>query len=206
VLTDIARHAGLRVTASGASSESTTWQPAFTVRAGERGASAFRRLLDALPDLAIMRALGPTLTEPATSQSTAYTYGEGHAVLDARIEDAAGSTGWVRVFGSGVFAQAVDAAALRAGAAAAVVVDDTLAAQARADARATTLLRKSALEVDRGTLVVPANAGQEAGDVIEVTSPPLGLDGARYRVAALRLRFARGARPVYEHTLSLSDV
>jgi hypothetical protein len=68
------------------------------------------------------------------------------------------------------------------------------------------VLRKSALDVDRGTLVVPVHCGQEVGDVIAVTSPPLGLDGARFRVAALRLRFARGTKPLYEHTLSLSEV
>jgi hypothetical protein len=56
-------------------------------------------------------------------------------------------------------------------------------------------------------LVAPPNVGQEVGDVIEVISAPLGLTVARYRVASLRLRYARGGqRPVYEQTLALSDV
>jgi hypothetical protein len=86
-------------------------------------------------------------------------------------------------------------------------VDDNLTAQARADARAATLLRQSALAVPRGELIVVPNVGQEVADVVSVTDAALGLSAAPYRVAALRLRFARGgARPRYELTLSLTEV
>jgi len=51
------------------------------------------------------------------------------------------------------------------------------------------------------------DVGHEVGDVVELTDATLGLDAARFRVAALRLRFARGGpRPLYEQTLSLTSV
>lgn len=207
VMLQLAMRAGLRVTASGASAESGALQPAFTVRSGERGALALRRLLAMLPDHVVMRGTEPVLHEPVTGDATAYAFGTVHAISAVRLDDGLRGAGWARVFGKGVFAEAVDAPALRAGAGTAVVVDDNLAAQARADARATTVLRRTALAVPRGELVAPPNVGQEVGDVIEVTSSALGLTAARFRVASLRLRFARGGpRPLYEMTLALSDV
>ena len=50
MLRDIARQAGIFVLSSGASAESTGVTPAYTVRAGERGDTAFRGLLERLPD------------------------------------------------------------------------------------------------------------------------------------------------------------
>ncbi len=86
-------------------------------------------------------------------------------------------------------------------------MDDNLTAQARADARASTLLRQSALAAPRGELTVVPNVGQEVADVVSVTDAALGLSAARHRVAALRLRLLRGgARPRYEMTLSLTEV
>ncbi len=207
VLGGVGRRAGILVTSNGGSAEGSIWLPAFTMRAGEHAATAFRRLLDALPDLAVMRGAVPTMWEPLVSEATVYTYGVTHPVTEARIEEGPPALGWARVFGQGVFAEAVDGAAMRSGAATAVVLDNRLAAQARVDVRAATTLRKAALAVDRGEVVVQPNVGQEVGDVIEVTVPAVGLVAARFRVAAVRLRFARGgARPVYEQTLTLSAV
>ena len=55
--------------------------------------------------------------------------------------------------------------------------------------------------------MAPVNAGQELGDVIEVTDATLGLAAARFRVVALRLRFERlRGTPRYDLVLSLSEV
>lgn len=96
---------------------------------------------------------------------------------------------------------------LGAGAGAVVVVDDNLTTQPRASARAAGVLRRAALDAPRGELVCAPHVGLEVGDVIAVTDAQLGLAAARFRVAALRLRYARGgARPRYEQTLTLSVV
>ena len=207
VLRDLTRRAGLTMFSVDASAEATTLKPAFTVRAGERGSTATSRLLAALPDVLVVSGVNATLTEPAPDAAVDYAYGADHAVLELRDEERDPATGWVRVFGNGVFAEALDGEALRRGASTTVTVDDNLTAQARADARASTLLRQSALAVPRGELIVAPNVGQEVADVVSVTDAVLGLSAARYRVAALRLRFLRGGtRPRYEMTLSLTEV
>ena len=50
------------------------------------------------------------------------------------------------------------------------------------------------------------NVAHEPGDIVAITDAESGLDGAPFRVAGLRLRFARGTRPRYEQTLTLSEV
>ncbi len=206
VLARVAERAGLRLEGGG-SAEALALLPSFTVRAGERASTALRRLLDALPDRVVMRGVAPTLFEPLAGDAAVYTFGEGHAVLAARLDDAGAAVGWARVFGQTVVAEAVDAVALAAGAGAMMVVDDNLTTQPRASARAAGVLRRAALDAPRGELVCAPHVGLEVGDVIAVTDALLELERARFRVAALRLRYSRGgARPRYEQTLTLSVV
>ena len=201
------RRAGLRLTLTPGSNESAAHRPAFTVRPGESAATAVRRLLASVPDVIRMRGTTPQLFEPKAADGVDYAFGAAHPLYEARIEDGRTAVGWARVFGTTVFAEAIDVAAVRAGAGTTVVVDDNLVVQARADVRATTVLRRQALAVPRGEVVTPPNVGQEVGDVVTVTDPTLGLVAAQFRVGALRLHYARGgSRPLYEMTLSLTSV
>ena len=62
------------------------------------------------------------------------------------------------------------------------MVDDNLTAQARADVRAATVLRRSALAITRGeVVVVPVDVGQEVGDVIALPEAAPGLAAGRSR-------------------------
>jgi hypothetical protein len=157
------------------------------------------------PDLATLEVFTPLASDTAS-----YAYGTDHAIAALAVAVERPGVGWARVLGAGVVAEGVEAGALERGGAAAVHVDANLASQARADARAATLLRRSALAAARGELTVPVNAGQEIGDVIEVTDATLGLDAVPFRVATLRLRYVRGgprgARPRYDLALTLSEV
>ena len=206
ILAAIARRAGLRLAARNASTESAQLRPAFTVRAGERGGTAVRRLLRALPDRLASDGRLLLISEPAPDAVAAYAYGADHAILVHAIEAGRPSAGWARVFGSGVFAEAADEAALAEGAGAVIAVDENLGDQDRVEARAGTLLRQSRLAVERGELLVRPNVAQEPGDIVDVTDAQSGLDATRFRVAGMRLRFARGARPRYEQTLLLGEV
>ena len=205
ILAAIARRAGLLLTVRNASAEAAALRPAFTVRAGERGATAVRRLLRAVPDRLRTDGRLLVLSEPAAGAS-GYAYGADHAILAHTIEAGRPAAGWARVFGRGVFAEAADEAALAEGAGTVIAIDENLGVQDRADARAGTLLRQSRLAVDRGELLVRPNVAQEPGDLVAVTDAEAGLDAAPFRVAGLRLRFARGARPRYEQTVTLSEV
>ena len=207
VLASVMQRAGIRLTASGASTESVTLRPAFTVRAGERGSTAVRRLLAMLPDEAVMRDHWAYLTEPRAADASDAAFTDDDPLVRLTLESGAPSAGWTRVIGAGVVAEALDETALAEGGAAAIVVDENLDAQARADARAASVLRRSRLAVARGELVAPPHPGLEVGDVIAITSKRAGLAAARFRVSGLHLRHVRGGpRPVHEQRIALSDV
>ena len=189
-LREIARRAGLFLLASNESAESIAVTPAYTVRVGERGDQAFRRLLERIPD--DVRALGTnlTLTEADAAEDATYAYGGAHAIVSLRLAEARREAGWARVFGAGRFAEAIDTAAMDGGATAAIVVDDNLASTASAIARASATLRRAQLEADAGEIVASPHVGQEIGDVIEVADTTLGVEAARYRVTSVRFEYA----------------
>ncbi len=205
VLTAVLRRAGLRLSGSGASGESAALRPAFAVRAGERGAAAASRLLAMLPDEIVMRDHRALLTAHAAGDPPAASFGDGaHPLIALAVEAGEPATGWARVFGRGVHAEAIDGDALAAGGGAEIVVDDNLAAQARAAARANAVLRRSRLALARGELTARPHPGLEVGDAIAVTSARAGLAAERFRVASLRLRYVRGGpRAVYEQRIAL---
>lgn len=206
LVSEIARRVGLHVGSSGGSAEIGVLLPAFTLRAGERGRAAVRRLLEMVPDVITMQGLTPLLTEPLSTQSSTYAYGAAHAVQAVTVESGRPGVGWARVFGSGVFAEAVDGAVLRVGGSAAVVIDDRVSSTTRAAVRASTTLRRAALVVPVGTLRALPHVGQEVHDVIAVTDAGAGLVDAPFRVAAVRLRYERAPRSRYEMEIELSSV
>ena len=207
VLSAIARRVGVRVVGAGGSAELGAIQPAFTVRAGERGGAALRRLPITLPDLVRMVGTVAELTEPAPDDAPGYAYGTEHPLLEARLEAGRGAAGWARVFGAGVFAEAVDEARLAESGGTALAVDDNLQTQARVNARAATLLRAGSAGRDACGGARAGARRQEPGDVVSLTDAALGLEAAAYRVRALRPRYERaGARPRYELALTLTAV
>ncbi len=121
-----------------------------------------------------------------------------------RIEAARG-IGWSRAIGTGVFAEAVDEAALLAGAPVAVLSDRALMTSGQAQASASAALRRSSFDRALARITVPPHAGQEPGDVIEVTDASMGWAAERFRVLAVRLEYARAPRPRYEMTLLLGE-
>jgi len=112
--------------------------------------------------------------------------------------------GAVRVFGASDVGEQFDIGVLANGAATAVVVDDALDSQARVVARAASELRRARLATEAARLTARPNVGQEIGDVVEVADAALGLDAARYRVAATRFRYTRERGPRAEMQLTLS--
>lgn len=150
VLTGVMQHAGVRLASGSSSIESATLRPAFTMRAGERGSTAVRRLLAMLPDEVIMRDHWAFLAEPAANNAPVASFGDDDPLVRITVESGAPATGWARIFGAGVLAEAVHDDALAEGGGTAIVVDGNIDAQARADARADAVLRRSQLALGRG--------------------------------------------------------
>ncbi|MEE8336977.1 MAG: hypothetical protein V3R95_02835 [Dehalococcoidia bacterium] len=217
----IAGKAGLSFAVSDASAESTALKPAFTVRAGERGSAAVGRLLAMISDTLLIVGRSAVLRGTDARDTTDYAFGDAHALRSFAVDEGRRGIGWARVFGDGLFAEAVDAEVLRDGGGAAIAVDGNLTTQARVAARAGSLLRRDVLAIGRGELTALVNAGQEVADVVTIADPASGMRPfpysfplsfappvpTKFRVAALRLRYLRagqGAR--YETTLTLMEV
>ncbi|MDP2328394.1 MAG: hypothetical protein Q8M79_09970 [Dehalococcoidia bacterium] len=202
----LARRAGVVLAVSGASGTALAHQPAFTLRAGESAATALARLLAKTPDALRARGWTLTLTEPEPDDAVTEAYGTAHPLVAAGVVQVTADEGWVRVFGDGVLGQAIDADGIAAGGGLAVVVDRTLYLDAQAEGRATSRLRQSARGIERAWLRAAPHMAQEAGDVVEVTDTALGLDGAAFRVQAVRLDLARSPRARWEMHLTLGEV
>lgn len=204
IASDLARRGGIDVLSSGAGPELTALQPAFTVRAGQRGGAALRALLERAPEVARPRGVSLHLVGVDPAATADYAYGVEHAIDSLALVDPAPAVGEVRVFGASDVGESIDVAGAAQGAATVVVVDASLDAPARVDARAATVLRRAELTAATARLTAAPNLAQELGDIVEVTDPAHGLDAARYRVAEVRYRFARSGRPRAEMQLSLT--
>jgi len=202
----LAWRAGVVLAVSGASATALVHQPAFTLRAGESAATALARLIAKTPDALRARGWTLTLTEPEPGDAVTEGYGEVHPLVAAGVVQEAADDGWVRVFGDGVLGQAIDADGVAGGGGLAVVVDRTLYLDAQAEDRATSRLRHAARSAERAWLRALPHVAQEAGDVVEVTDAALGLDGAAFRVQAVRLDLARSPRARWEMHLTLGEV
>lgn len=134
-----------------------------------------------------------------------YAYGTTHALRVAEATAAARDVGWSRAIGIGAFAEAVDEAALFAGAPVEVLSDRALTTTALATTRAATSLRRAGVDRPLARIAAAPHAGQEPGDVIEVTDTSMGWEAERFRVLEVRLDYTRAPRPRYEMMLVLGE-
>lgn len=206
IASDLGRFAGVTVAAANASAAALTLQPGFTIRAGESGGTAMRRLLAKTADLAIGRGAELGLFEADPDAAPVATYGgDGLPIRAAGLVTSGGAPGWARAFGDGVVAQATDVAATEQGGGVAVAIDQGLDAAAEVADRAAAVLRRVSLSLERAWIEVTPHPGQEPGDLIEVTCAGLetGDAPARWRVVSVRLDFARRPRGRYVMRLGL---
>ncbi|MCH8066312.1 MAG: hypothetical protein IIC90_10900 [Chloroflexi bacterium] len=208
ILTFLFGRAGVELVTAGTSATATSHKPAFTIHPGEDGLRAARRLLAMIPDVIQPVDSFVYLTEPKATDSSDYSYGADHVISHARYASAGLAANRVQVFGDGLVAQDFDWPdvadqfdRLRQ------VFDLNMTTQAKAETRVVTTLRREDLSVPLGELVTPVNCGQDIYDVVTVTDPNAGLTAVDYRVAGVKLRYARrGRTPVYEQRLLLSKV
>lgn len=199
--------AGLEFSSTGASVASAGLYPAFTVNPGESALLAVRRLLSALPDVIFVRGESAFLTEPLASQAAGYAYGTDHALLSGRYLDRLAHSNRVQAFGRGIFAEGFDWPGVESTFDHLEQVHDmNLASPSDAEDRTEYVLRRHAIASTGGEITVPVQCGQELYDVIEVTDPGAGLSAAKRRVLGLSLRYGTGARPAYEHRITLGGV
>ncbi|MFQ5873022.1 MAG: hypothetical protein ACE5JL_04385 [Dehalococcoidia bacterium] len=182
--------------------------PAFTIHPGESAATAVRRLLAMVPDVVVFALSACTSINPQASDSSAYSYGTDHVILEARYADPAPDFNRVQVFGDSVFSENFDWTdmplvydRLRQ------VHDINLDTAGKADDQVARELRHQTIDQKRGQVTVRVNAGQELYDVIDLTDDEAGLSGALRRVMGIRTDYSvSGKLPQYVHNLFLGGV
>lgn len=204
ILAFLLSRVGLRLDAQRASSTFNQRSPAFTVSPGESGLEAVSRLMARTPDLLRFRGNTAIVLAALDAPSPDYSYGVDHPLLWARHYTSPLPFNRAQAFGRADFAEALEWGEVE-GLPQRVhqVYDLDLDTPDLVQERADTALRLARALVPRGEVVVPANAGQELYDAVEVTDPLAGVEGVLRRVVGLRLEYTRARRPRYVHILTL---
>lgn len=108
LLSFVLARAGLEFTTLSYSSTLVSHYPAFTISPAESGATAVRRLLEMVPDVLFFRGSCAYLWNPQASDSSIYSYGTGHAIIEGRFGVGGPAANRVQVFGSGVMKDNLD--------------------------------------------------------------------------------------------------
>lgn len=197
--------------------------PGFTVGAGESYAAAVRRLCrlagvlvrfgtsQLAPDGLGLASVVPAAPLYATGPSS-YAYasadqpGAAHPIARARHATGGQPYSHVELFGAGALVgEALDHAAIRRTwkNVPRKLVDRAADTQAKADAAASYELTAAQAEQTGGYLESTPNLALEIGDVVDVTDPRAGLNGAKRTAAAIRTVYDRRVPNRFTQRLSL---
>jgi hypothetical protein len=212
-LRHIAARVGYELTSSGASSQSANLYPPLTVQPGTSALTAFRAILDRLPDHLLTRSEFLYLNEPLAADAADADYGRPLGSADQHISaatyrDALKEANHIQVFAAedaSVVAEDLDddeaqllysAPRQRA--------DPYLTTGAQATDRAAREQREQVILTTRNDhLTAPVHCGLETNDVIAITDGRASLSAAKRRVLAIDTAYDRGPKARYDHTLTL---
>jgi hypothetical protein len=206
ILLSLFARAGLEFASISPSSDSGSLKPAFTIQPGEPALRAVQRLLAMLPDVIYLETQYGYLNQPLATDAAAVAYGVDYPILGGRYGGHGAQSNRVQVFGSTTFSESFDWPSIDASYdRLAQVSDKNLTTQAQTDSRAAAVLRHALTAARADEITVPVNCAIALWDAISVTDTGAGLAAAKRRVAGIALRYATGARPVYEQRLTLQD-
>jgi len=203
---------GLRLEVKSQSSVITSYYPDFTIHPNHRGDTVIRRLLSFVPDVLVLEGSIAYLVNPQSGDSSVYSYGSAHPVVEGTYRQGAWQLNRLQVEG------------YDAGEDAPVIVDSfdwgeiarhydrlsrledrNIDSVSGVEQRGEAYLRHAEIESAGGTIRIPVNCGQQLYDVIEITDQRAGLSGEKQRVLELVLVY-NPHRGEYEERLSLGAV
>ena len=206
ILTWVLARVGLETALAGSNSSALSNQyPAFTIHPDESAATAALRLLALIPDRIGFRGTTGYLLQPVSTTDSLYSYGGAHPILEGQYAIASHRQNHVQVTDSSRYSESFTWAEIalvynRT----ATVHDVNLTSAAEGLARADAELRAAEIAARADVITVPAHAGQELLDVIDITVATAGLSAARRRVIKIELEY-NPAKAIYQHTLTLGD-
>jgi len=212
ILEFVLARVGLKLEVKSQSSIITSHYPDFTINPDNRGEVVISKLLSFVPDVLFIEGNKAYLVNPQSSDSSVYSYGSGHNILDGKYRKGAWELNRVLVEG------------YDAGADAPVIADSfnwagidklydkfrqlydrNIDTVAKAQDRGLAYLRQAEVESADGMIRIPVNCGQQLYDVIDITDTTAGLDAEKKRVLGLALVY-NPRRGEYEQRLSLGAV
>ena len=212
ILAFVLARVGLKIEVKSQSSVMTGFYPDFTINPNNRGDSVISHLLTFVPDVIFIEGGKVYIVNPQSSDSSVYSYGTAHAILEGKYRKGSWDCNRVEVEGYDTTYDKpliVNAFAWeeveRLGDRLRRVRDRNLDSVAEAEARGDACLREVEIESASGTIHIPVNCGQQLYDVIDITDIRAGLDGEKKRVLGLILIFNAG-RAQYEQWLTVGAV
>jgi len=194
ILAFVLARVGLKLEVKSESSAITSFYPDFTISSGESGESVIRKLLSFVPDVLFIEGNKAYIVNPQPSDSSVYSYGGAHQILEGRYKQGAWELNRVQVEGydtGGAQVIVVDSFAwdeidrlydrLRQ------LEDSNLNTVAQAQQRGEAYLRGAEIASAGGSILVPVNCGQQLYDVIDITDSRAGLISEKRRVLGLTL-------------------
>jgi hypothetical protein len=203
---------GFKLEVKSQSSVITSYYPDFVIHPGDRGDALINRLLSFIPDVLFIEGNKAYLLNPQSTDSSAYSYGAAHPVLEGRYREGAWALSRIRVEGydtAGGQPIIVDCCdwnqIVQLSDRLSLVSDRNIDTVTGAEQRGLAHLRESEIESVGGNILVPVNCGQQLYDVIDITDSRAGLSAAKKRVVGLTLIY-QPAKGEYQHRLMLGAV
>jgi hypothetical protein len=212
ILEFVLARVGLKLEVVSQSSVITGYYPDFTINPGNRGGVVIGKLLSFVPDVLYIEGNKAYVVNPLSNDSSIYSYGTSHAILEGGYRKGAWELNRVQVEG------------YDSGAGQPIIVDSfawgeidrlydrlsqledrNINTITKAQQRGEAYLRQADIESAGGMIYIPVNCGQQLYDVIDITDSRAGLNAAKKRVLGLVLVYNTG-RGEYEQRLSLGAV
>ncbi len=194
ILAFVVARIGLKLEVKSQSSVITSFYPDFTISPDDSGKAIIQKLLSFVPDVLFIEGHKAYMVNPLASDSSIYSYGVEHQIWEGKYQQGAGKLNRVQVAGYDV------------GSGAPIIVDSfdwnsigrlydrwkqiedrNIDTVTKAEQRGEAYLREAEMESVNGTILVPANCGQQLYDVVDITDIRAGMNAERKRVLGLTL-------------------
>jgi hypothetical protein len=212
MLASILARVGLKLEVKSQSSVITSYYPDFVIHPGDRGDTLIKRLLSFVSDVLFIEGNKAYMVNPRSTDSSVYSYGVAHPILEGRYREEAWALSRIWVEGHDAVAGQpiiVDSFGwsqiVKLGDRLSFVSDRNIGTVTEAEQRGQAYLRKSEIESADGAVTVRVNCGQQLYDVIDITDNRTGLSATKKRVLGLTLIY-QPTKGEYQHRLALGAV
>jgi len=212
ILAFVLARAGLKLEVKSQSPVITGFYPDFTISTSNQGKTIIQKLLSFVPDVLFVEGNTAYIVNPLASDSSVYSYGGNHQILDGRYWQGAWELNRMQVEGYDAGSDTViivnrfdwdeiDRLCDRL----AQLEDSNIDTVAKAEQRGDAYLRQAEIESVSGMITIPVNCGQQLYDVIDITDSRSGIDAEKKRVLGLLLIY-NPQRGEYRQRLQLGSV